>query len=162
MLSCWPSMTNSTSQALPDVASWPLLLTTNLIKLLSCFHTSSTHTSCKVPTLDQLDSTQHPHLCYYRNLLHRWRTFDNAIALSSKLQVAGTCLYLLMLHLLVLPMLSSLELSSAPVLHSTFLDVAPYVPSCSRQMLLNLPPSMAILPSLLDLQDPSHSWWSAL
>ena len=162
MHSCWPSMTNSTSQALPDVASWPPLLATNLNKLLSHFHMSSTHTSCKVPTLNQLDSTQHPHLHYYQNLLHHWRTFDNDMAFTSKLQVAEMCLYLLMLHLLVLPMLSFLELLSAPVLHPTSLDIASYIPSCSLQMLLDLLSSMAILPSLLDLQDAAHSWWSAL
>ena len=162
MHSCWPSMSNSTLQALPDVVSWQLLLATNLSMLLSCFHMSSTYTSCKAPTLDQLDSTQHPHLCNYQNLLHHWRMFDNDMALSSKLQVAEMCLYLLMLHLMALPMLSYLELLSAPVLHSTSLNVASYIPSCSLQMLLNPPPSMAILPSLLDLQDLVHSWWSSL
>ena len=162
MHSCWPSMTNSTSQALPDVASWPPLLATNLNKLLSHCHTSSMRTSCKVPTLNQLDSTQHPHLHYYQNLLHCWRMFDNNMAFSSKLQVVEMCLYLLVLHLLALPTSSSLELSFVPVLHPTSLDAASYVPFCSLQMLLNLPPSVAIFPSPLDLQDPAHSWWSAL
>lgn len=131
MHSCWPSITKSTSQALPDVACWPPLLANNLKKLLSRFHTSSTRTSCKVPTLNQLDSTQHPHLCYYQNLFHHWRTFDNDMALSSKLQVVEMCLYLLVLHLLVLPTSLSLELLSAPVLHPTSLDAASYVPFCS-------------------------------
>ena len=162
MHSCWPSMTNSTSQALPDVASWPPLPATNLNKLLSHFHTSSTRTSCKVPTLNQLDSTQHPHLCYYQNLFYCWRMFDNDMALSSKLQVVEMCLYLLVLHLLALPTSSSLELLFVLVLHPTFLDAASYIPFCSLQMLLDLSPSVAIFPSLLDLQVPSHSWWSAL
>ena len=162
MHSFWPSMTNSTSQALPDVASWPLLLTTNLNKLPSHCHTSSMCTSCKVPTLNQLNSTQHAHLCYYQNLFHRWRIFDNDMALSSKLQVVEMCLYLLVLHLLAFPMSSSLELLSAPVLHPTSLDTTSYITFYSLQMLLGLPPSMAILPSLLDIQDPAHCWWSAL
>ena len=83
--------------------------------------------------------------------------FDNDMALSSKLQVVEMCLYLLVLHLLALPMSSSLELLSVPVLHPTSLNAASYIPFCSLQMLLNPPPSMAILPSPLDLQDPAHS-----